>query len=152
MMNRKLWKVLPGTVLAGMMLASAASWSGAHPRGPEGGEGRMPGHVFEQLDLEAEQREQIKTLAESSREESKADHQRRWEIEEALREMRADFNADEAHALADELGAISARSAYRMAQTQSAIFQVLTPEQRTELDQLIEQHKERRKERFGARF
>lgn len=152
MMKRTLWKILPGPVLAGIMLVSAVAWSDGHPRGTDGHPAPMLSRMAEHLQLDESQQEQIGALLQSAREEGEADHSRKLELHDALREMQTDFDADEARALSSELGEISARGAYRMAETRSGIYALLTAEQRAQLGDMMAQREERREERRGSRY
>ncbi|MFV8816374.1 Spy/CpxP family protein refolding chaperone [Haliea sp. E17] len=144
-MRTSLSKILPGTLLAATMLVSAVAWSGGpHPgMGPGFGDGRMLMHLADKLELSDTQRGEIRTLVSASRDSGKADFERMREIDKSLRDMRTAFNADEARKLSTELGEISARVAYRMAETNAGVYAVLTPEQQAELDAMAAKRPER---------
>jgi len=100
--------------------------------------------MVEQLDLSDSQRSEIHALVSGAREEASADHERMRELHESLQEQRKNFDADTAHKLADELGEIVARGAYRRASTGAEIYQKLTPEQQARFDSMLENYDQRR--------
>jgi Spy/CpxP family protein refolding chaperone len=148
-MNTLLKRVLPGTVLSGVLLLSASAWSmGHHPgHNPE----RMLTHMTERLDLSASQQTQIETLLRESREAAESDHRRTGEIRDELKAMRLSFDAGKAQRLADELGEVSSRMAYLMARTQADVYQLLTPAQREEMDELSAIREKRMQQRRPGR-
>ena len=81
----------------------------------------------------------------------KGEPERMMEIRQELKAMNEDFDAGKAQQLADELGAIASRMAYRMASAPAEIYALLEPEQREELAAL-EERRERRIEKRVKKY
>lgn len=143
-MKHTLSKVIPGSVLMGVLLLSAGAWSMGPPQGRMD---RMLEHMTEELDLSESQQSRIESLLTEAREQGAADRERMHEIREELKTLRTDFNAGSAQQLADELGGITSRMAYRMASTQAQVYQQLEPEQQAEFEEMSERREERREKR-----
>lgn len=146
-MNRTLTRILPVAVLGGALLASGAAFSQAH-RQPFDGE-RMLAHMTEQLDLSESQSRAIGEILENGKAQAEADIKRLGEIRQALEGQAADFDAGRTQKLADELGEISARMAYRMTSKHAEIYQLLSPEQRGQMEALRERRREHRDKRWS---
>ena len=148
-MSNSMLKIIPGTVLAAVLLVSAGAWS----MGPRPGfdVDRMLSHIGDELDLTETQETKIEALVAESREEGKGEPERMMEIRQELKAMNEDFDAGKAQQLADELGAIASRMAYRMASTHAEIYALLEPEQREELAAL-EERRERRIEKRVKKY
>lgn len=132
-----------GIVLAGPGLAHAGpAMIASGP--PE----RMLEHMAEHLDLSDEQREQVRAIFDRGDELARADRERLHELRSRLRDNRDDFDAGAVQAAADEIGQITARMTYRMAEKQHQVREVLTGEQREELDEFAERRKEHRGKRL----
>ena len=144
-MNDRLLKLIPGTVLMGVLLLSVSAWSMGPPHGR--GMDRMLSHMTQELDLSETQQANIETLLTEAREESAVDRERMGDIREQLKGMRTAFNAGTAQQLADELGGITSRMAYRMASTQAQIYQQLEPEQQAQFEELAERREQRGEKR-----
>ena len=142
-------KIIPGTVLAAVLLVSAGAWS----MGPRPGfdVDEMMSHMADELDLSETQEAEVQSLVAASREASEAEYQRMMEIRHELKTMNKDFDAGKAQQLADELGGITSRVAYRMVTTHAQIYQLLEPEQREELAAL-EERRDRRIEKRMKKF
>ncbi|TDG14157.1 hypothetical protein E2F43_11830 [Seongchinamella unica] len=144
-MNQTLSKLIPGTVLMGVLLLSVSAWSmgQSHERDMD----RMLSHMTEALNLSEGQQAGIETLLNEVREEGGAERERMNEIRGQLKAMRTDFNAGEAQQLADELGVITSRMAYRMASAQAQVYQQLEPAQQEHFEVLAERREQRSEKR-----
>lgn len=145
-MNRLLSRLLPGTALTGVLLLSAGAWSMGPP--PEHDVERMLSHLSAELDLTASQETKIEALVNEGQEQGAADRQRMADIRQQLKATRSDFDAGKAQQLADELGEIASRTAYRMASTQAEIYAQLEPEQQQQFDELAERREKRIEKRL----
>ena len=145
-MNRTLSKILPGSILTGVLLLSAGAWSMGPPAGhnPD----KMLAYMAQELDLSESQEAQINSIVDESRESGAEDQERLGEIRTAMKAQRTDFDAGRTQKLADELGEITARMAYRMTSTQAQIYQLLEPEQREQMLELAEHREERMQKRW----
>lgn len=141
-MNRTIARILPTAVLGSVLLASTAAFSMGH--GDKYDSERVLDHMTEQLDLSEGQEQQIGEILSSGKAQMKDDRQRLSEIRAALEAQRSDFNAGEAQALADELGQITSRMAYQVSSKRAEVYQLLTPEQREQMDEMKKQRGERR--------
>ena len=148
MMNRSLKKILLGTGFAAVSLAtlSSASWSMNHgsSMGMGHDSGRMLAHMAEQLELTAEQQQEVESLLTHAQESTAADRERLRTLRAGLRQQGPDFDAGKVQATADEIGQITGRLVYQAASTQAKVQAVLTPEQREEMAGLIEKRSDRR--------
>ncbi|MEP5568925.1 MAG: Spy/CpxP family protein refolding chaperone [Halioglobus sp.] len=146
-MSPTLFKLIPGTALISILLLSAGAWS-MGPR-PEHNVDKILAHLSDELALSSAQEQQINVLVDESKEAGAADIVRLSEIREQMKAMRNDFDAGKAQQLADELGEISGRMAYRMASTQADVYQLLSPQQRAELTALSEKRDQRMEKRWA---
>jgi len=130
--------------LAGLLIASSVAFAvpaQAHRQGP-GGESRQHGGVgmLRGLDLTQAQRDQVFRIfhdqAPAARERAKASREARL----ALRKAAADPNADgnRIRQLADAAGKAHAEAAVARVNTHRQVLAVLTPEQRSKLEQARE--------------
>ncbi len=144
-MNTSMKTLVGGALLTGLLSLSTATLAMAQPGGhsPE----RMLQHMTEKLDLNDAQQEQVEAILAQRRADASADHQRMGEIRTALRAMRADFDADEARRLSDELGQIAARTSYSMTEATAEIYAILTPEQQADMERLSASREQRAKKR-----
>ena len=145
-MNQTLAKLMPGTALISVLLLSAGAWSMGPA--PEHDMERMLSHMASELDLSNSQQTRIETLVEENGQQGAEDKQRMFEIRQQLKEMRADFDAGKAQKLADELGEIASRTAYRMSSNQAEIYALLTPEQQQQFDEMAERREKRIEKRL----
>lgn len=143
-MTGKLTKWLAGSSLAVALAASAAAWSMGPCGGPDHDPTRMIAHMADRLDLSAGQRSSIEGLLSASREANAADRKRLGELREQMMGMSAGFDAGKAQIIADEIGQITARMVFESSKTWSDVYQQLTPEQRTELDEMAAKRESRR--------
>ncbi len=140
---------MTGAALSGVLLLSAGAVAmGHHPgHNPE----RMLAHMTEKLELTETQQTQIEALLAENRSAMQADRQRMDEIRDSLKAMRADFDAGQVTRLTDELGEITSRMAYSLASTQADVYQLLTAEQREEMDELQAAREKRMQKRRPGR-
>jgi Spy/CpxP family protein refolding chaperone len=123
-----------------------------------GGRGFSGGHPFlkmaEKLNLSEEQKTQIKTILEDAKtrikplmETIRANHQ-------AIEQLGKDgvYNESEVTRLANAQAETTKQLIIEKEKTKAAIFAVLTPEQRTQAEQMKSEMKERFKDRFKKRF
>jgi Spy/CpxP family protein refolding chaperone len=61
-----------------------------------------------------------------------------------MQAQRQNFNSGEAQKLADEIGEITTRMVFDATRTQAEVYQLLSEEQRQEMDALMEKRDERR--------
>jgi len=144
-MNDRLLKLIPGTVLMSVLLLSVSAWSMGPPHGRD--MDRMLQHMTQELNLSEAQQGNIETLLTEARKEGAADRERMDDIREQLKDMRTEFNAGTAQQLADELGGITSRMAYRMASIQAQVYQQLEPEQQAQFEELAERREQRGEKR-----
>jgi protein CpxP len=116
---------------AGMMGRGMMGPGGPGFRGGPGGPFGMGGFALRGLDLTDAQRDQVKAIMESHRDEQKAIGDRMQAARKALHEAIAADTFDEAaiRAKAAEIGAIEADAAVLQAKIKSEVFAILTPEQ-----------------------
>lgn len=120
---------------------------GDHPPSP----GRMIERMAEHLDLSEEQKSQIEQIYADSHERGEVDRERLMALRSQLRGSSEDFDSGAVQAAADEIGQITSRMTYRMASTQHQVREVLTEDQRAELDAWAEKRKERHGKRHWRR-
>ena len=111
-------------------------------RGPTGG--GVPPFVLDKLNLTAQQKEQIKSIEDAAREAAKANFDKIRAYDEALRALTDAESLDEARAreiLTAKSQLMSDLELSRL-KTDFAVKNVLTPEQKTQLDELKRQRPE----------
>ena len=135
---------------------------GAGPGGPGGRGGRMGGPggpmgmlpmLARELNITDAQKAQIKTIADSHREEWKALGDRARTAHEALQQAVTADAVDEGliRQRSAEVAAVEADMAVARARTHAEVFQLLTPEQQTQAKTLQSTLGERMKERRPGR-
>jgi Spy/CpxP family protein refolding chaperone len=130
-----------GALALALATAAVAGPVSAWP-GEEGRSERMLGKMSSHLDLSAEQQASVAGLMAEARAAGAADRERMQEIKTQLRAQSSNFDASVSRALADELGAITARSTYRMTETRAAVQALLSEEQRSRLEAMEAQRGE----------
>ena len=145
-MKNSIGKALLGATMAGLALLSlsATSWAMKHGGGMDHDPARVVAHMAERLDLSAEQESRVEELLASSRENNAADRKRLQVLREQMRAQRQNFDSGEAQKMADEIGEITGRMVFDATRTQAEVYQLLTDEQRQEMDALMEKRDERR--------
>jgi periplasmic protein CpxP/Spy len=136
----------PGPMGRGMM-----GFGGPGFRGVPGGPFGMGGFPLRGLDLTDAQRDQVKAIMESHRDEQKAIGDRMQAARKALHEAIAADTFDEAavRAKAAEIGAVEADAAVLQARIKGEIFAILTPEQAKKAKQLRSNMENRMKDGRG---
>jgi protein CpxP len=127
---------------------------GMGPGGPgRGGPMGMLPMFGRELNLSDAQKEQIKTIAESHRDEWKALADRSRTAHEALQQAVSADTVDEnlIRQRSADVAAVEADLAVARARAHAAVFQILTPEQKTQAKALQSRAQERMKERAGQR-
>lgn len=144
-------RLVGGTVLVAVLstiaLSAAASPHEGHGRhgGPGMGmmEGRMADRMLDSVNATAEQRAQIKQITERARAEAKAQH----EAGRALREQgmklftQSSVDANAVEALRQQMLQQHDQASRRRMQTLLEVSRVLTPEQRKQLAERMEQRR-----------
>ncbi len=151
-MHHTLRKMLLGAGFASVALASltAHSWSGE--RGGMGHDpGRMMAHMTERLDLDAGQQQKIEQILEVSQEQMAPYREELRELRGQLEAMSDSFDPDKARAIADRIGVITGDMVYQSASTRSSIRELLTDEQKAQLEELMEKREARRDKWRGKR-
>ena len=145
-MSNSITRALLGAAMAGLALLSlsAGSWAMNHGADMEHDPGRMIAHMTERLDLTQEQQGQIKEIMAASRTQSGADRERMKVLRQKMRAQRDNFDAGEAQNIADEIGELTSRTVFQATSTQARIYQLLTDEQKAEMDTMMEKRQERR--------
>ena len=125
----------------------AGMHAGMHGGGADGGMGMMGGkHLERALDragATAEQKAQIRQIAEATRSDLKAQHEAGKSLHEQQRALMAQPNIDAraAETLRQQKMAQHDAVSKRMLQSQLDMARVLTPEQRQQLTQMMEQRR-----------
>jgi protein CpxP len=154
-MNRRTVSILVAAgimvpVLGGAAVAQLQTQRG--DRGPGFGPGE-PGEraerLFEELDLTEAQVEQIRSLRQAARDEMQDLHETLWTERETLHDLMAgEATEAELRAKHDEIQTLHREVADQRFENMLAVREVLTPEQRAELGQLMEQRRDQRRDMF----
>jgi Spy/CpxP family protein refolding chaperone len=131
-MNKSLRKALLGAGFAAASLLTLSAAAGALGLGAD------------RLDLSEEQQAEVGKVLDTTRDALAADRQRLKELRSELHAQRENFDAGETQAAADEVGQITARMVYQATSTFSQVYQLMTPEQRQQMDSMMEKRHERR--------
>jgi protein CpxP len=137
-----------------VQLAARNSQGGGQDPAVQGG-GRGPGGMFglplRELDLTDAQREQVKAIMASHRDEQKAAGDKMMAARKALHEAIAaeTFNEAAIRAAAGEVGAAEADAAVLQAKIHGEVFAILTPEQVKKAKELRSEMENRMKEGRG---
>jgi protein CpxP len=125
---------------------------GGRMGGPGGPMGMLP-MLARQLNLTDAQKAQIKTIADSHRDEWKALGDRARTAHQALQQAVTADTVDEGliRQRSAEVAAVEADMAVARARAHTEVFQLLTPEQKTQAKTLQSQVQERMKERRAGR-
>ncbi|NCF17377.1 MAG: periplasmic heavy metal sensor [Haliea sp.] len=145
-MNKSLRKALLGAgfAAASLLTLSAAAGALGLGGGVDHDPGRMLAHIADRLDLSEEQQAEVGKVLDTTRDALAADRQRLKELRSELHAQRENFDAGETQAAADEVGQITARMVYQATSTFSQVYQLMTPEQRQQMDSMMEKRHERR--------
>lgn len=138
--------LIAGVMLVGVGIAARAQGPGR----PGGGPGRGPGgpeqFLFAQLSLTDAQKEQIKSIRESARTASEPFREQLKVVRDEIQAATANGAFDEAavRAIAAKAAPAEVELAVIDARTRAAVYNVLTPEQRTKLAALQAEFEQRR--------
>jgi Spy/CpxP family protein refolding chaperone len=120
------------------------------PRGPfrDGPEAGW----LEEIDLTDEQIDQIRALRADQRDEMQALHEELWTARETMHDlMSGDATEAELRAQHEQIQILHRAVADKRFENMLAVRQIMTPEQRAELGERMEHHREFRQERRGDR-
>ncbi|MCB1841517.1 MAG: Spy/CpxP family protein refolding chaperone [Halioglobus sp.] len=139
-LQRSSTRILLGSVAAGALtlVFALSSWSMSADK-PE----RMLNYLSERLSLSSEQHQSAEVLFNENSAQLSADLERMHALRKELMAQRSNFDAGEAKRLADELGELTTRRAYQMASSQAALYEMLTAEQKAEMDALVDARQKR---------
>ena len=113
------------------------------PGGPDGG--ALGPMMLERLDLTTDQRDRVRQILDSHRDEQKAIGDRAMKAHEALQEVvTGTFDESAIRARAADVAAVDADVAVAQARVYSEVFQILTSDQQQKLKKLQADMKERR--------
>ncbi|CAA0098479.1 Uncharacterised protein [Halioglobus japonicus] len=152
-MKLNLNRVLLSIVAPAMatLFVAAASWSMPQDDDKRHDPQHRVNHLAKMLELTDEQEATVQTLLTTSFEESEADRERLHVLKDQLLKQPGNFDAATAQAAADEIGQITSRMMYRMANNFAEIYQLLDDEQRVEMAEMAERMSERGGKRHGPR-
>jgi Spy/CpxP family protein refolding chaperone len=140
------------TLVAGSTLALAqpAPRRGFGGRGPEGPGGSFVGlqvELLRGLDLSEVQRDQVRTIMTTHREESRALQQRQQAAMRALQDATEGTDEAAIRQQGEAVGAVIADAAVLRSKVRAEVWAVLTPEQQAKAEQLRAERKTRMAER-----
>lgn len=136
--NKSLCTVPLALVMASVLLAgNVLAGPGPGGQGPE--DSPRWERLSEQLALTDAQQAAWQAMLEDEQALAAADRSRLQELRRQLRDVGEIYDAERARALADELGAITARQALRRTEHQAKLYQLLEPEQRERWRKALEQ-------------
>jgi protein CpxP len=146
-------KTLLGSLSAGFitLCLAASSWSMPHGAVAEQDPEQLLAHLSRKLELTDEQKGAVEVLLAISFQESVADRERLQALREELRVQHQDFDPGSAQQSAAEVGEITGRIVYRTVSAHAGIYQLLTDEQRVEMEALMARREARRGKRHGHR-
>jgi protein CpxP len=133
-----------GGALASAAVMSMAAWSMGPTHGMGGDPSRMIAHIGDRLDLSGEQQSEVESLVTTVKQTSETDRARMQELRAEMMAMKGDFDVGKAQTIADEIGQLTSRMVYQVSETFAQVYQVLNAEQRTQLDNMMAKHQERR--------
>lgn len=139
-------------LLASALLAGTAFAQGPHFRGDDMF-GAMLGRMADVLDLTDAQQAQIKQIYINAKPTIKPLWQQEHQSHEAMMALitGGNFEAAKAQAIANQEAQIHAQLQVQHAQLAAQAYQVLTPEQKTKLAQVMAKHQQRMQERMQER-
>ena len=148
---RRLAAITTLTLAGGLAAAAFASPHGGHGMGPLAGHGM--GRMLDGVNASAEQRAQIEQITQAARDEMRAQFQARRALREQAMALFAQPTVDAAaaEALRQQMLAQHDRDSQRMMQTMLEVSRVLTPEQRQQLAERMQQRGERMKRHHDDR-
>ncbi len=114
--------------------------------------GDAPGKVLKELNLSNEQLQQIKTIRERNRTEIMSSRQKLRQLHQEMRDLMAgNTSSDQLRAKFNEMQSLRAQVAKLQFEQMLAMRDVLTPQQRTQLAEIMKQRKGRRENRMRER-
>ncbi len=139
------------TVLAAILVLSTAALAqdgGSGKRGDGGGgrgkqKGEMIAKLAEKLDLTADQKARIKTLTDQFQQQHQTQRQELQNLHKQAQDARQAGNKDQAKSIHEQMKTKSEALKADRQKLMEQIKAILTPEQRTKLEQMKEQHKEK---------
>jgi periplasmic protein CpxP/Spy len=140
---------LVSAVLAAVLLAGTAIAQGPH--GPSGDFfGPMLGNMTDILDLTDAQQAQVKQIHENAKPTMKPLMEQEHQTHQALMQLITSGNFNEAAAkkILDQESQVHEQLALQHAQLAAQAYQILTPEQKTKLAQVMARHQQRMQERM----
>lgn len=157
---KKLTVAILSIVLVAMGAMFVFAQDGAGQKDGKRGFGKRGGHhrgghgmMLRGLDLTDEQKTQVKTIMQSSRESSKSLREQMKANRQKLQTLSDSGNFDQAQvqALADEQGKLTAQMIVEKEKVKSQISAILTPEQKAKAAEMKAQFKQKREERKQKR-
>ncbi|MGB2079974.1 MAG: Spy/CpxP family protein refolding chaperone [Vibrio sp.] len=156
----KMKKTLIALIALPMMLGSATAMAKGDGHGEHRGHRGEQG-IFKQLDLSDAQKEQIKEIHKQNREAKKADRDANRKAHAGEKKAQMDklnslimaekFDEDAVRDLIQNMESKRLEGKVQFAKEQHDILQVLTPEQRTKLQELRKEKREARMEKMKER-
>jgi len=126
------------------LLGAGAAYAQVPQNAQRGPDTRIE-RMAEQLDLSSQQQSQIEEIFRSSKTQSEVDRNRLIQLKQTIRASESDFDAGAVQAAADEIGQITSRMTYQMAEAKYQVHELLTEEQRAKLEQHMAMREERGK-------
>lgn len=121
-------------------------------RGGPGGPGGFGPMMFERLDLTSDQRDRVRQIMDSHRDEQRALGDRAMKAHDALQDaVTSTFDEGAIRARAADVAAVDADMAVAQARVFGEVYQLLTTEQQEKLKKLQAEMKQRRQEMEGKR-
>jgi protein CpxP len=133
-----------GGALASAAVMSMAAWSMGPTHGMGDDPTRMIAHLSDRLDLSSEQQAEVESLVAATKQTGDTERARMQELRAQMMAMKGDFDPGKAQGIADEIGQLTGRMVYQVSETFAQVYQVLNAEQRTQLDNMMAKHQERR--------
>ncbi len=153
--NMQAIAIAAATLLTAVPLVLAQPPDGAHRHGPGagGGPGWLMGRLADKLDLSKEQRETIRGLFETHRDDTAPLREDLRGLEGAVEEsIHAEpFDEEAVRAVAQQVADVRVELAVARARLAQEVHQVLTPEQREQAAEMRERRKDFRGEFGGKR-
>ena len=145
----KLRSLMIGGVLLAVALGGALAVSQNLRKAHYGGDGFMGGRMFgffaDYLDLSDAQQAQAKEIMAKEKPSLQPLLRQRMQAEKQLRELAMAGNFDESKVrdIANQQAQVMTEITVQKARIESELFQLLTPEQKTKLNQFIDKHEQR---------
>lgn len=144
-MKKSVLKTVAIVSLLGMGAAAFAMEPHGGDRCARGGEGHRIERMTKVLDLTEAQVAEVKAIMANAKAAQQANREQMKSLRQALKKQ--PFVEDEARAVSEKLGQLSADMAYQRAATKGQIYAVLDDEQRTRMEALADMREKRRDRR-----